>query len=234
MPTAFCATWENNKGPTMMCYAEYDGLPGNCQKTIPYYCPRDGLSIYAGGHTDPHSALGIGSLAGLLAVKTAMQTNNISGKLKFFGEPAEKVRGSKPIHAAKGYYDDIDAIISYHPSYALPHSNTTIWDTHCCPVYELIYTFRSSNAHMWLNSTWNCPIPVAHTTARAPGTNDSAVSMYLLTKMTKENMLPHSGEWAINETILNMGQATGDNLPGQMSQIMYTIRALSLRCLIKF
>merc|ERR1712216_654448 len=66
MPTAFCATWENNKGPTMMCYAEYDGLPGNCQKTIPYYCPRDGLSIYAGGHTDPHSALGIGSLAGLL------------------------------------------------------------------------------------------------------------------------------------------------------------------------
>ena len=66
--------------------------------------PRDGLSVHAGGHTDPHSGLGIASLGGLLATKAAMQRFNIKGGLQFTGEPAEKVRGSKPVHAALGYY----------------------------------------------------------------------------------------------------------------------------------
>ena len=32
-----------------------------------------------------------------------------------FGEPAEKMCASKPIHAAHGYYRDLDAAISFHP-----------------------------------------------------------------------------------------------------------------------
>ena len=32
MPTAFCATWsQGSGGPTIGGYAEYDGVPGNCQ-----------------------------------------------------------------------------------------------------------------------------------------------------------------------------------------------------------
>ena len=49
----------------------------------------------------------------------------IADALRFFGEPAEKVCGSKPVHAAKGYYDGADAFISYHPHF----TNTAIWDT---------------------------------------------------------------------------------------------------------
>ena len=89
MPTAFCATWENGSGPTIGGYAEYDGVPGNCQAADVVKRARDGLSPYAGGHTDPHSALGMGALGGFLAAKEAMERHNIPGRLKLFGEPAE-------------------------------------------------------------------------------------------------------------------------------------------------
>src|SRR5438477_10480173 len=70
MPTAFSATWSNGNGPTIMAYAEYDAVPGNCQAAVPFRAPRKGLSRFAGGHPDPHSALGMGALVGALAAKT--------------------------------------------------------------------------------------------------------------------------------------------------------------------
>jgi aminobenzoyl-glutamate utilization protein B len=139
MPTAFAANWSNGPGPTVMAYAEYDAVPGNCQVADTYRAPRRGLSRFAGGHTDPHSALGMGALVGALAAKHAMQRHGITGSIRFMGEPAEKVRGSKPIHAAKGYYAGLDAIISFHPFYMFPYCNTARWDTHCGPYYAAIY-----------------------------------------------------------------------------------------------
>ena len=117
MPTAFCARWSNGDGPVVGLYGEYDAVPGNCQAAGVNRQPRAGLGYQAAGHTDPHSALGIGALGGLLATKAAMQKHNIKGGLQFTGEPAEKVRGSKPIHAARGYYDGLAAILSFHPFY---------------------------------------------------------------------------------------------------------------------
>lgn len=231
MPTAFSASWSNGDGPTVMAYAEYDGLPGNCQKAATYQAPRDGLSRYAGGHTDPHSALGMAGLGGILSAQAAMREHGLGGSLRFMGEPAEKVRGSKPIHAARGYYDNVDAIVSFHPCYMLPLSNTTRWDTHCGPCYEIIYTFLCHEPESWLTSADDTPIPVAHNTARAPGANDAVVAMYTLTKMTKESMLAHTGGWSMNEAILASGQATGDNLPAPMAQILYTARAPNLEML---
>ncbi|MEN1968774.1 amidohydrolase [Lentibacillus sp. N15] len=224
MPTAFCATWDNGNGPVIGGYAEYDAVPGNCQAAETVERPRDGLSKYAGGHTDPHSALGIGSFGGFLAAKATMEQNNIKGKLKFFGEPAEKLRGSKPIHAAKGYYNDLDAAISFHPFYMLPLCNTTRLDTHCAVGYSVMYTFTCDEPETWLSSGGDSPIPASHATARAPGATDAVVNMYSLSKMYREHMLSYNMGWSVNETILNTGQATADNIPGQMAQIYYFIR----------
>ena len=149
MPTAFAASWSNGEGPTIASYAEYDAVPGNCQAADTVQRPRDGLSPHAGGHTDPHSALGISTLAALLAAKHIMERENIQGTLKYMGEPAEKVRGSKPIHAALGYYDDIDAAISFHPFYMLPLCNTTRWNTHCGAAYAMIYSFAFQTMYPW-------------------------------------------------------------------------------------
>jgi aminobenzoyl-glutamate utilization protein B len=201
MPTAFSANWSNGKGPTIMAYAEYDAVPGNCQIADTYRAPRQGLSRFAGGHTDPHSALGMGAFIGALAAKAAMEKHGLTGTIRFMGEPAEKVRGSKPIHAARGYYDELDAIISFHPHYMLPYCNTCRWDTHCGPYYAAIYEFLCEGPETWLQDSagGSQSIPSAHTSARAPGANDAVVAMYTLSKMMRDHMLPHTGTWTVNE-----------------------------------
>ncbi len=226
MPTAFCAQWSNGDGPTIAGYAEYDAVPGNCQAADTVQRPRDGLNVHAGGHTDPHSALGISSLGGFLAAREMMTRHDIPGRLKFFGEPAEKVRGSKPVHAARGYYDDLDAAISFHPFYMLPLCNTTRWNTHCGAAYAMIYSFECDHPQSWLSQAdeTDSPIAAAHASARAPGANDALIQMYLTSKSLKEHMVPAGCGWSMNECILTAGQATADNLPAQIAQIQYIMR----------
>jgi len=160
MPTAFCARYSRGRGgPVIGAYAEYDAVPGNCQAAATRQMPRKGLSKHAAGHTDPHSALGIGALGGLLAAKAAMEKHDIKGTLVFFGEPAEKLRLSKPVHAAKGYYDGVDAFISFHPTYMLPLANTTRWDTHCGAAYLCIYSFECDQPETWLKGENTSALP---------------------------------------------------------------------------
>ena len=228
MPTAFRAVWSNGQGPRIAAYAEYDAVPGNCQAAATRKMPRPGLSPQAGGHTDPHSALGISNLAGVLAAKTAMIENAIKGTIVFFGEPAEKLRLSKPVHATKGYYDDLDAAISFHPTYMLPLVNTTRWDTHCGAGYACIYSFECREPESWLShggaGTGTAPMAASHVAARAPGATDALCHMFALTKQTQASMLPFTQGWSISEAILTAGQATADNLPAQLAEIQYLWR----------
>ncbi len=224
MPTAFCARWSNGDGPVLGGYAEYDAVPGNCQAAAPRQEPRAELSRFAAGHTDPHSALGIGSLIGFLALKHVIETDGLTGTLVFFGEPAEKVCGSKPFHAAKGYYDDLDAAFSFHPAYMLPLSNTVAWTVHCGANWGKVYTFLCDRPQDW-GVNPNAPIPLAHTTARAPGATDALMQMYASSKITRDSMWAHSGAWSLNEAVLIGGQATADNLAPHISQIAYAARA---------
>lgn len=228
MPTAFCAHWSNRAGmtgksPVIGMYAEYDAVPGNCQDAATVKRPRPGLNEHAGGHTDPHSGLGISSLGGLLATKAAMQKHGIAGTLRFTGEPAEKVRGSKPIHAAKGYYDGLDGMISFHPFYMLPLCNTVRWETHCGAAYSMIYRFVCDQPEGWGLSD-GAPIPQSHSAVRAPGANDALMMMYMASKALRDSMLPHQGGWSISEAILTAGQATADNLPAGLAEIQYMMR----------
>ncbi len=227
MPTAFCARWRNGDGPTVGFYAEYDAVPGNCQAARPERAPRDGLGFMAAGHTDPHSALGMGSLAGLLATKAAMEALDIRGTLQMTGEPAEKVRGSKPIHAAKGYYDGLDAMLSFHPFYMLPLCNTVRWDTHCGAAYSFVYRFLCEVPQSW-GATDGAPIPQSHSDIRAPGANDALMQMYQNARALRDSMLPHRGGWSVSEAILSTGQATADNLPALMADLQYMIRVPDL------
>ncbi|WP_181169059.1 amidohydrolase [Mesorhizobium sp. B2-4-14] len=225
MPTAFCAHWTNGAGPTIGMYAEYDAVPGNCQDAMTVKQPRPGLGVEAGGHTDPHSGLGMASLGGLLATKAAMQRHGIPGTLRFTGEPAEKVRGSKPIHAARGYYDGLAGMISFHPFYMLPLCNTARWDTHCGAAYAMIYRFICDEPQNWARAASDgAPIPQAHSAVRAPGANDALMTMYMASKALRDSMLPHQGGWSISEAILTAGQATADNLPAGLAEIQYMIR----------
>ncbi len=224
MPTAFGARFSMGQGPVLACYCEYDAVPGNCQAASTRQEPRAGLSPSAPGHTDPHSALGISVLGGALATKAAMERHDISGTIVVFGEPAEKLRLSKPVHAAKGYYDGLDAAISFHPTYMLPLANTVRWDTHCGVAYGCVYSFECGAPESWMSASTDSPMPASHIAARAPGATDALFHMFGLTKQTQSNMLPFTSGWSISEAILVAGQATADNLPAGLAQIQYLWR----------
>jgi aminobenzoyl-glutamate utilization protein B len=223
MPTAFMASWGEGR-PVLGTYAEYDAVPENSQQPVPYRAPREGFHPWAPGHTDPHSALGVAALMGILGTKAAMQQHRLSGTLLLFGEPAEKVCGSKPIHAAKGYYDDLDACISYHPH----TTNTTIWDTHCGAYWSVVFTFECFEPEQWIDRRLLASPDRPHTVARCPGAIDAVCLMYTTTKYTKEAMFPHTGTWTLNEFIMAAGQCTSDNLPPRFSQIQYAWRSPNL------
>ncbi|TPW31979.1 zinc-binding metallopeptidase family protein [Pararhizobium mangrovi] len=224
MPTAFSARRTRGNGPTIASYAEYDGVPDNCQAADTVERPRDGFSKRAGGHTDPHSALGIATFVGVLAAARAMERYDIAGTLAYFGEPAEKTRGSKPIHAAKGYYDHLDAAISFHPFYMLPLCNTARWDTHCGAGYSWVYRFICDRPETWPGAGSDSPIPASHAAPRAPGAGDAVAQMYLQGKVVRDHIVASGVSWSLNETILTSGQATADNLPSPEGEILYMAR----------
>lgn len=224
IPTAFVASWSNGDGPVIGGYAEYDAVPGNSQQAVPYEAPREGLHRWAAGHTDPHSMLGTAALSGFLAAKAAMEKHGIGGTLTFFGEPAEKVCGSKPVHAAKGYYDGFDAFIAYHPH----ASNTCVWETHCGSYWSAVFIFECVEAEKWVDPSLMPPGASSHTTARVPGAIDALMLMYTNTKYTKEAMFPKTGTWTLNEFVMAGGDATSDNLPPRYSAIQYSWRSPTL------
>jgi aminobenzoyl-glutamate utilization protein B len=228
MPTAFRARWSNGAGPTLAGFAEYDAVPGQSQAAVPYRKPREGVSRHAAGHTDPHSALGIGAFAGFLGAKHAMQQHGIGGTLVFFGEPAEKMCASKPVHAAHGFYDGLDAAFSFHPHSFPALTNGCFWDTSCAPYWSRIYTFVCEHPETWQAAATGGSVAHAHASARAPGAIDAVCMMYMNSKMMKESMLPHSGSWTLNEFIPIAGQATADNIAPGISQIQYALRAPTL------
>jgi aminobenzoyl-glutamate utilization protein B len=220
MPTAFHARWGEG-GPEVATYAEYDATPGYCQDAAPERAPRPGLHQWAPGFTDAHSALGVGALAGAIAAKRTMERTGGSGTIHIFGEPAEKVCGSKAVHAARGYYDSLDAVISYHPFW----HNTALWDITNCLYWSAVFTFECVEDEPWGKQLFRSNSVGSHNLVRSPGALDALSLMVTTTKYTKENMFPSTGSWTLNEALLGASHATADNLPPRIAQIQYSWRS---------
>jgi len=115
MPTAFVGTWSNGEGPTIGILGELDALAGISQKPVPYKEPViDG----APGHGCGHNIYGAGAVAAGIALKTAMEENNIGGTIKVYGCPAEETLVGKIWMVRHGLFDDVDAVLAHHPSSA--------------------------------------------------------------------------------------------------------------------
>ena len=112
MPTAFVATWGEGK-PVIGIMGEYDALPGLSQKRVPF---MKTLKLGAPGHGCGHNIHGTSGMAAAIAVKKAMEEHKIKGAIKFFGCPAEENFSGKVYMVRDGYFSDVDAVISHHPS----------------------------------------------------------------------------------------------------------------------
>ena len=113
MPTAFTATFTRGEGPTIGILGEYDALPGITQTDRP---EREERADLTAGHACGHHLFGTGSAAAAIAVKHWMEDNDVAGTLRFYGCPAEEGGAGKVYLVRAGLFDDVDAVIHWHPS----------------------------------------------------------------------------------------------------------------------
>lgn len=112
MPTAFVAQFGSGK-PVIGILGEFDALPGLSQHALPEEKP---LRAGEPGHACGHHLFGVGSAAAAIAVKEWMTANKIKGTIRYYGTPAEEGGGGKTYMVKEGLFDDVDAVLHWHPS----------------------------------------------------------------------------------------------------------------------
>ncbi|HUV16133.1 MAG TPA: amidohydrolase, partial [Pelolinea sp.] len=138
MNTAFIAEWGGGK-PILAFIGEYDALPGLSQAAAP---ERKALVDAGPGHGCGHNLLGTASLAAAVAVQKWMEVNGVKGTIRYCGCPAEEIGGGKVFFARDGYFDDLDAALSYHPGiYNMPSYMTTV------AIVSSVFRFHGVSAH---------------------------------------------------------------------------------------
>src|SRR5579871_4628287 len=111
IPTAFTASWGQGK-PVIAIMGEYDALPSLSQDT-----EADRKPIVAGGagHGCGHNLLGTASLFAAVTVKDWLAAKKLPGTIRFYGTPAEEGGGGKIYMARAGVFQDVDAVLTWHP-----------------------------------------------------------------------------------------------------------------------
>ena len=99
IPTAFIAEY-GNKGPVIAIMGEFDALPGIVQTSNPF---RDVREDAAAGHACGHHMFGAASAWAAVAVKEWLDDNNIEGRIRFYGTPAEEGGSGKVYMVREGY-----------------------------------------------------------------------------------------------------------------------------------
>jgi aminobenzoyl-glutamate utilization protein B len=101
-------------GPVIAILGEYDALPGLSQEAgIAEHRPIPGDGH---GHGCGHNLLGSASMLAAAAVKDYLERNNIKGRVRYYGCPAEEGGAAKGFMVRAGAFKDVDIAISWHPS----------------------------------------------------------------------------------------------------------------------
>ncbi|WP_116367522.1 amidohydrolase [Parahaliea mediterranea] len=112
IPTAFVASYGKG-GPVIGLLAEFDALPGISQSAKP---ERDELADKHAGHACGHHLFGAGSTAAAVAIKRWLAANDIPGTVRLYGTPAEEGGSGKVYMVRAGLFDDVDAVLVWHPA----------------------------------------------------------------------------------------------------------------------
>lgn len=201
MPTAFEASFGSGK-PIIGIMAEYDALPNLSQKAgTPSHIP-----IVEGnnGHGCGHNSLGAASFGAVLAVKEYMVNNNLKGTIKLFGCPSEEKDNGKTFMARDGYFDDLDAAFTWHPS-----DKNAAWGLSSLANISVVFHFKGKTAH------------AAATPHLGRSALDSAEIMSIGVNYLREHIIP---EARVHYAYLDTG-GTAPNVVQGTTSVHYYIRA---------
>lgn len=112
IPTAFVAEWGVGE-PVIGFLAEYDALPGLSQKAVPH---REFRIEGGAGHACGHDLFGTASVAAAVAAKDFLKETAGQGTIRVYGTPAEEGGAGKVYMVRQGLFEDVDAVLHWHPS----------------------------------------------------------------------------------------------------------------------
>ena len=110
-PTAFIAEYGSGK-PVIAILGEFDALPGLSQAVLP---ERSALVSGGPGHGCGHHLFGTASTAAAISIRQWMIANKVAGTLRMIGTPAEEGGAGKVYMVRDGVFNDVDAVIAWHP-----------------------------------------------------------------------------------------------------------------------
>jgi len=139
MPTALMAE-AGEDGPVIAFLGEYDALPGLGQ--IAGLTRQQIPSNSSNGHGCGHNLLGSGSMLAAIAIKDWLKKNQIKGRVRYYGCPAEEGGSGKGFMVRAGLFDDVDVAICWHPGCFAGLSNPL---SLACS--EIVFSFKGRASH---------------------------------------------------------------------------------------
>ena len=112
IPTAFVAEY-NSGGPVIGILGEFDALPGLAQTSSPFKEIAENST--GAGHACGHHLFAAASAWAAVSIKDWLIENNIKGTVRFYGTPAEEGGSGKVYMVRAGLFDDVDAVLHWHP-----------------------------------------------------------------------------------------------------------------------
>lgn len=121
IPTAFVATYGSGQ-PAIGILAEYDALPGLAQNAV---AEKSAIAGKNSGHGCGHHLFGTASVSAGIAIKELIAAGKLKGTIKVYGCPAEEGGSGKVFLVRAGVFNDLDAVIHWHPDDANAVSTTS-------------------------------------------------------------------------------------------------------------
>ncbi|SHJ92983.1 aminobenzoyl-glutamate utilization protein B [Roseomonas rosea] len=205
IPTAVMGEWGEG-GPVIAILGEYDALPGLSQEAgIAEPKPVEGQG--GAGHGCGHNLLGAASLLAAAAVKDWLRENNIPGRVRYYGCPAEEGGAAKGFMARDGVFDDVDIAISWHPaSFSGVNEAVSLANT------RIDFTFHGKSSHA----------------AAAPELGRSALDAVELMNVGVNYMREHMPDHARIHYAMLDGGGIAPNVVQSRAKVRYLIRARDL------
>ncbi|MFT7484872.1 MAG: aminobenzoyl-glutamate utilization protein B [Candidatus Paceibacteria bacterium] len=197
MPTAWVASYGEGK-PVVAFLAEFDALPGLSQTVS---AKVEARIPGAGGHGCGHNLFGVGSVGAGLALKKAMQDNNLPGTIRVYGTPAEEQGIGKVWMVRDGMFDDVDVCLSWHPSNA---NEVSLTPSKALRSFEVTFYGRSAHA------------------AGAPWSGVSALDAVEAFETGVNLLREHMPESARIHYVVTNGGAAPNIVPSQASVWLFT------------
>lgn len=111
--TAFIGSFGSGK-PVIALLGEYDALSGMSQKAG--IAEKSPVIEGGNGHGCGHNLLGVGSLAGAIALRYYIEENNLPGTILYYGCPAEETGFGKTYLVKENSFENVDIALSWHPA----------------------------------------------------------------------------------------------------------------------